>query len=91
MSWSTPFPEPIELPDGRKLVTLDQAARYIQKLPKATQQRQEWQTATEILIKAAEGRDLLMHAWIAVMQAVHHGEEAPPRERKRAKVYRIVR
>ena len=43
MSWSTPFPEPIELPDGRELVMLADAARYIQKLPKATQQRREWQ------------------------------------------------
>ena len=29
-----PFFEPIELPDGRKLVTPNDAARYIQKLPK---------------------------------------------------------
>jgi hypothetical protein len=36
LSWSTPFPDPIELPNGRKLVTLEDAARYIQKLPSTT-------------------------------------------------------
>lgn len=91
MTWSRRFDDPIALPDGRTLRTLRDAGRYIEALPKATQQRREWQTATEILIKAAEGRDLLMHAWIAVMQAVHHGTEAPPRERKRAKVYKVIR
>jgi hypothetical protein len=34
MPWSTPFPEPIELPNGRKLATLEDAARYIQKPPR---------------------------------------------------------
>jgi hypothetical protein len=33
--WSTPFSDPIELPNGLKLVTLEDAARYIQELPKA--------------------------------------------------------
>jgi len=30
LSWSTRFDDPIELPNGRKLVTLEDAARYIQ-------------------------------------------------------------
>jgi hypothetical protein len=34
------------------------------KLPKAEQQLDEWQTAIERLIGAAEGRDFLMHARI---------------------------
>jgi hypothetical protein len=37
--------EPIELPDGRKLITLRDAGHYIQELPKVTQDRSEWQTA----------------------------------------------
>jgi hypothetical protein len=32
--WSTPFEDPIILPDGRKLLTLKDAADYITKLPK---------------------------------------------------------
>jgi hypothetical protein len=42
------------LPKGRQLVTLKDAARYIQKLSKADQQIEEWQTAVEILIMVAE-------------------------------------
>jgi hypothetical protein len=42
------------------------------KLPKAEQNLEEWQTAGEILIKAAEGRDFLMHARIAMMRAGSH-------------------
>jgi hypothetical protein len=34
-------------PPGRQLVTLEDAARYIQKLPKAEQQIKEWQTAVD--------------------------------------------
>jgi hypothetical protein len=33
--WSTPFEDPIVLPNGRKLLTLHDAAAYITKLPKA--------------------------------------------------------
>jgi hypothetical protein len=33
--WKRPFDDPIPLPRGRQLVTLKDAANYIQKLPKA--------------------------------------------------------
>lgn len=45
MSWSRAFEDPI--PGIR---TLRDAARYIQKLPKAQQQLPHWQAATEALI-----------------------------------------
>ena len=35
--WSRAFDEPISVPRGRQLVTLKDAANYIQKLPKAEQ------------------------------------------------------
>jgi hypothetical protein len=35
--WSRSFEDPILLPDGRRLVTLPDAASYIMKLPKAEQ------------------------------------------------------
>jgi hypothetical protein len=72
--WKQPFDDPIELPKGRKLVTLRDAAAYIMKLPKAEQNLEEWQTAGEILIKTAEGRDFLMHARIGILRALHRKE-----------------
>jgi hypothetical protein len=60
--WQRPFEDPIPLPGGRQLVTLQDAAGYILKLPKAEQNLGEWQAATEALIMAAEGRGPLMHA-----------------------------
>ena len=91
--WSREFDDPIPLPRGRQLVTLQDAANYIMKLPKAEQKLEEWQTATEVLIMAAEGHGPLMHARIGMLQALHRHEPnaaAAPR-RKRAKVYKVIR
>jgi len=53
---------------------------YIQKLPKAEQQREHWQTAVVTLINCAEGRDFLFHANAAMLQVLHHGKpESTPR------------
>jgi hypothetical protein len=76
LSWSTPFSEPIELPNGRKLVTLEDAARYIQKLPKTEQAKPHWQHAVEHLINAAEREPAwLMFAHMGMLKALHHGVE----------------
>jgi len=64
--WKRAFVDPIPLARGRQLVTLEDAAAYIMKLPKAGQDLEEWQTATGCLIGAAEGRDFLMHARIGL-------------------------
>jgi hypothetical protein len=56
MTWSAGFDDPIPLPDGRELVTLEDAADYIMLLSKAEQKLEEWQTAADILIKAAAGK-----------------------------------
>ena len=50
LSWDQQFFDPIELPGGRKLVTLRDAAQYVMKLPKAEQEATQWQTAAEMLI-----------------------------------------
>ena len=72
MPWSAPFDEPIRLRGGRQLATLQQAADYIMKLPKAVQQQECWQIAVENLINAAEvGGGWLMFARIAVMRALN--------------------
>ena len=72
MPWSTPFDEPIALPGGRKLATLQHAADHVMKLPDDVQQRECWQIAVENLINAAEtGGGWLMFARIAMMRALN--------------------
>jgi hypothetical protein len=74
--WKRPFEDPIPLPRGRQLVTLEDAARYIQKLPKGEQQIEEWQTTVETLILVAEsngGPTMLAH--IGVMRALNRHVE----------------
>jgi hypothetical protein len=81
--WKRQFEDPIPLPRGRQLVTLQDAAGYIMKLPKAEQNLGEWQAATEALIMAAEGRGPLLHARIGVMSALNrHVERAFNQDRK---------
>jgi hypothetical protein len=72
LSWSTPFSEPIEQPNGRKLVTLKDAATYITGLPKKESALPEWQTAIEVLMLCSRGGDPMM-AKIGVMKALHRG------------------
>jgi hypothetical protein len=73
--WKRPFDDPIPLPGGRQLVTLEDAAAYIMKLPKDEQDLEEWQTATGCLIGAAEGRDFVMHSRIGVLRALNRNVE----------------
>ena len=77
MPWSTPFDEPIPLSGGRKLVTLQQAADHIMKLPEDVQHEQRWQMAVENLINAAEtGGGWLMFARIGMMRALYPDVDA---------------
>jgi len=76
VSWDQRFFDPIILPGRKPLVTLHDAALYITKLPKAEQQLEEWQTAAENLINAAEvGGGWLMLARIGVMRALNRNVE----------------
>jgi hypothetical protein len=71
---SREFDDPIVLVDGRRLVTLRDAATYITKLPKAEQVLEIWQIAVEHLIRAAEsGGGWLMLARIGVLRALPRG------------------
>jgi hypothetical protein len=74
LSWSTSFFDPIELPNGRKLVTLKDATTYITGLPKKESALPEWQTAIEVLMLCSRGGDPMM-AKIGVMKALHRGVE----------------
>jgi hypothetical protein len=82
--WKRKFEDPIPLPRGRRLVTLEDAGKYIQKLPKAEQQIEEWQTAVEVLILVAESNGgPTMLARIGVMRALNrHVERAFDPSRK---------
>jgi hypothetical protein len=73
LPWSTPFEDPIPLPGGKQLTTLQDAARFIQRLPKAEQRLPHWQLAVETLINCAEGRDFVMNARIGVLRALNVG------------------
>jgi hypothetical protein len=76
MPWSTPFEQPVVVPGGLRLVTLQQAADYIMKLPDAVQQQERWQIAVENLINAAEtGGGWLMFARIAMLRALNTESE----------------
>jgi hypothetical protein len=67
MSWEQTFHDPIVLPDGGELRTLRDVGHYIQELPKATQQRPEWQAATEALLLVVECNGDTMLARIGIM------------------------
>jgi hypothetical protein len=78
LTWSDKFEDPVP-----GLTTIRDAADHIQKLPKATQQLPHWQTAVEILIRAAEtGGAWLMMARIAMLRAMNHGRERVFSDRK---------
>ena len=51
--WKRPFEDPILLPRGRQLITLEDAGNYITKLTKAEHEASEWQAAMEALILVA--------------------------------------
>lgn len=76
MPWNSPFDDPVTLPNGKKLKTLRDAANYIQRLPKAEHDKPKWQTATSVLIEAAEGRGPMMHARIGMLRALN-GQKGP--------------
>jgi hypothetical protein len=95
--WSRPFFDPIELPDGRRLLTLRDAAEFITELPAEVHDLPQWQTAMTVLLLSVEhgqtGADPML-ARIAMTRALNAdrdvGSEMSAR-RKRAKRYEIVR
>ncbi len=92
MVWSKRFSDPIMLPDGRKLLTLRDAAEYITALPKAEHDAADWQIAMEVLLLVAERDGPETLARIAVMKALnrHVAKATPAPRRKSAKTYRVI-
>ena len=75
MSWSRRFDDPIALPSGRNLITLQDAGNYITKLPKTVHEAAEWQAAMEALILVATLGGPTMFARIGVMRALNRRVE----------------
>jgi hypothetical protein len=73
--WSRPFDDPIELPRGRQLVTLQDAGNHIAKLPKAEHESEQWQAAMQALLLIAEHGGPTMLARIGVMRALNRHVE----------------
>jgi hypothetical protein len=53
--WSRRLHMPVEVPDGTTLKTLGEAGAYILDLPERIKQRDSWQRAADLLLKAASG------------------------------------
>jgi hypothetical protein len=75
MPWSARFDEPIPLPRGRQLVTLEEAGNFITRLPKSEHEAKEWQAAMEALILVATSGGPPMMARIGVMRALNRHVE----------------
>ena len=73
--WSREFDDPIPLPGGRQLVTLQDAGTYITELPKAEAQAPEWQTAMQALLLVVKQNGPTMFARIGMMTALHRNVE----------------
>ena len=72
LSWKRRFDNAIVLPNGRKLVTLLDAATYATKLPKKEADTAEWQAAFESLILVATSGGPTMFARIgSIMRALN--------------------
>jgi hypothetical protein len=69
--WKRAFVDPIPLPGGRQFVTLEDAADYIMKLPKAEHDLPEWQAAVEALLLVVKLNGPTMMARIGVMRALN--------------------
>jgi hypothetical protein len=86
--WSRAFFDPIELPNGRQLATLKDAAKYITSLPASEHDLPHWRAAVAALILSAEHGESSadpMLARIGMIQALAHGQPKPaPTPRKKA-------
>lgn len=89
--WSRPFDDPIVLPDGRKLLTLRDAANYITRLPKQQHDAPAWRAAIEALILVAEHGGDTMLPRIGMMRALHPDEPMMGPRKRAVRKYKIIR
>jgi hypothetical protein len=92
-NWNRRFDEPIKLPGGGKLFTLQHAIMWLAKeVPQSEHKMKEVQAAAHCVTEAAENGGPMMFARMGMMQAInrHHQHRTEPR-RKATKKHRIVR
>jgi hypothetical protein len=79
VSWSREFDDPIPLPRGRRLVTLQEAGNFITKLLKAEHEAAaEWQAAMEARIKGWSAELARANKANYMREAVPHPSTVPP-------------
>ena len=72
MSWSRRFDEPIELPNGKKLLTLKDAIAWLAKeVPKSEHGMKQVQAAAYCVTQAAENGGPMIVAEMGMMQAIN--------------------
>lgn len=91
MPWSKRFPEPIDLPDGVRLTTLQDAGAYITSLPKQLHDTLPWQNAMHVLIQAADHGGPIEFAGLGMRQALFPKGEPVYHSRKKDPVWRNTR
>jgi hypothetical protein len=70
MPWTSLFPEPIILKDGRTIATLGQARNLMLELPVRHQVGPYWQYAAELLLDAAAHKGSLDDAYHQMTRAL---------------------
>lgn len=70
------FEPPIPVPKGKPLLTIGDAVKYIEKLPKSEQSAEEWEDAMRALLVVIEGNGPAMFARMGIMRALLRNE--PP-------------
>jgi hypothetical protein len=82
--WKREFDDPIPLPGGRQLVTLEDAARYIQELPEAEHELEHWLSAVEALLLVVKHNGPTMFARIGMTRALNRDRPVTQPEPARA-------
>jgi hypothetical protein len=77
MMWFKRFTDPIVLEDGRKLLTLRDAADYITTLPQAERDAAHWLIAAEALTLVAERNGAELLARMAMQMALTDDKQPP--------------
>lgn len=82
MSWTAAFTKPIHLPGGKSLRTLEDAGKFIEKLPEAVVSKPDWQTAQHVVLKAACHGGPIDFARLGLMRALYPVEPVYDAKRK---------
>ena len=91
MSWQQFFRDPIELPDGRVLRSLHDVGEFIQMLPKATQDRPQWQAVVRTLIRVVEHDGDTRPVRIGILRALNAGHPRGAQTRRKTARNKVTR